>query len=300
LIDRLEENQHTPWLIAAMIAPVTQAASNCSWPVAGAVSLLCLGIYRGMALFGAGGTPGRWIGAVQWLWMLLVISEFLHWSMLCWPNYGSYHAVPLVLLLLAAWACGGRGNRAARAGGLLRWFLILLFGAVLLSGLREVKPQNLFPSWDIQTAHLITVMLIPVMGIGLGKTKRKVTLLMYAAVVSVVTAGIMSMDLISTMEAPFYEMSKSLTLLGVGKRFESLVAAGMTLGYYVLTSYLISITANAWDMGNRPNRSVWITALFTALIFCSGMRMNSRLLALGTIGVWVALPMLKKLAKNEK
>jgi len=300
LIDRLEENQHTPWLIAAMIAPVTQAASNCSWPVAGAVSLLCLGIYRGMALFGAGGTPGRWIGAVQWLWMLLVISEFMHWIMYCWPNHGNYHVVPLVLLFLAAYAVSKGTTAAARAGSALRIALVGLFGTILLSAIREIRLENLGPVWQMQTAHLITVMLIPVMGFGYGCWKGKGKVISYAVGVSVITTGVLSLPFIRMVDSPFYELSRSIHVFGSEHRLESLVAAGMTLGYYVLLSYLVGITANAWDPEKTKARSIWISALFAGLVFISGMRLNSRLLAVGNLLIWAVLPLVKNVGKNMK
>lgn len=294
------KNEYSIWILTAMAAPVIQAASNCSWPVVLVIGVLCLGICAGMERFDVGRNPGKWIGSVQWLWMLLVISEFMHWVMFYWPVNQNYHALPILLLALAAYASAGGAERAARAGAAMRWFLLLLIGAVLLSGIGEVDLENLAPSWDIQTAHLVTVMLLPAMGISLSNTKQKTAILLFAVLVSAVTVGVLSMTLISQMEAPFYEMSRSLTLLGIGQRFESLVAAGVTLGYYVLLSYLVTVTANAWEMGKRHNRSVWITAVFVALVFLSGMRLNSRILALGTIGVWVVLPIFKKVIKFEK
>lgn len=294
------KNEYSIWILTAMAAPVIQAASNCSWPVVLVIGVLCLGICAGMERFDVGRNPGKWIGSVQWLWMLLVISEFMHWVMFYWPVNQNYHALPILLLALAAYASAGGAERAARAGAVMWWFLLLLIGAVLLSGIGEVDLENLAPSWDIQTAHLVTVMLLPAMGISLSNTKQKTAILLFAVLVSAVTVGVLSMTLISQMEAPFYEMSRSLTLLGIGQRFESLVAAGVTLGYYVLLSYLVTVTANAWEMGKRHNRSVWITAVFVALVFLSGMRLNSRILALGTIGVWVVLPIFKKVIKFEK
>jgi len=283
-----------------MAAPVVQAASNCSWPAAAAICLLCLGICTGLERFGVGGTPGRWIGAVQWLWMLLLISEFLHWSMLCWPNHRSYHAVPLIILALAAASSGRGAEKASRAGGVLFWFLVVLLGMVTLSGVKQIQLENLMPEWKMQTAHLVSVMLIPCIGLTLGKVEHKGKLLFSTVAVSLVVTGVMGLGLIQKMEAPFYEMSRSMKLLGSSHRYESLVAAGMTLGYFVLTSYLLSVTAHAWDMGKRQCRSVWISAVFIGLVFVSGMRMNSRILALGTMAIWVVLPLLKKIVKNFK
>lgn len=297
--DDRSNNPDSRWLLAAMAAPLTQAASNCSWPAAVAVGVLCGVVCLGLERLTEGAPSCRWIGAVQWLWMLLLMSEFLHWSMLCWPQHKSYCTVPLVLLALAAWSSCRGTEKAAAVGGAVYWFLVILLGTVLFSAVREVRAENLKPEWGMQTAHLITVLLIPAMGLGAGTGKR-LQLTAYTLLVSVITVGVLSLEMVRRVEAPFYEMSRGISLLGMGQRFESLVAAAMTLGYFVLISYLLTVTANAWEMGKRQGRSIWISALFTALVFLSGMRLNSRLLALGTMLAWVLLPMLEKIVKILK
>lgn len=291
------EKLHTRWLLAAMAAPLTQAASNCSWPAAICIGVLCLGICWGLEWAGIGAVQTRVLGAIQWLWMLLVVSEFLHWVMLCWPDNGNYYGAPLILLTLAALAAAKGKESSAQAGGVLFWIILLLLGAILLSAIPQIEWNYLKPQWRMQTANLILVTLIPAMGSGMGRTQKK-GLLIYLVLVSAVTTGVMSMDLIDQMHAPFYEMSETVSLLGVGRRFEALTAVGMTLGYFVLTCYLLHVMAKAWEMGKRQNRSVWISAVFSAMIFVSGMRLNSRLLALGTMGIWVVLPVLEKIAKK--
>lgn len=297
---KLSEKLHTRWLLVAMAAPVAQAASNCSWPAAIIISTLCLGICAGLEKLGTGEVQTRWLGAIQWLWMLLVISEFLHWIMLYWPNYGNYHTAPLILLTLAGLSVTKGAEKSARAAGVLLWVIALLLGTILLSGIQEIEWKNLQPQWQMQTAYFIVVMLIPAMGVGLSRTKGKYAILLYSTLVSVITTGVMSVVLIEQMSAPFYEMSKSISFLGVGRRFEGLAAMGITIGYFALLAYLLTVTANAWEMGRRQKRSVWISALFSALVFLSGMRMNSRLLAIGTLVVWVVFPTIQKIIKIKK
>lgn len=293
------EKLHTRWLLAAMAAPLTQAASNCSWSAALCVGALCLAICWGLDRFHIGVVQSKLLGAVQWLWMLLVIGEFLHWVMLCWPNHGNYQGAPLILLALAAASAAKGKESCARSGSILLWIVAFLLGAILVSAVPQIEWNNLGPQWKMQTAYLVVVMLIPAMGIGMGKTKKK-SLLLCAVLVSVVTSGVMSMNLIEQMRAPYYEMSESISFLGIGRRFEALTAVGMTLGYYALLSYLLRIMAKAWEMGKSQHRSVWISAVFCALVFISGMRLNSRLLALGTIAIWVVFPILEKIIKKLK
>lgn len=296
----MTEKEHTLWLTAALLSPVTHTASGCSWVAVAAVAILCMSIHYAMAKIAVSGESGRWLGALQWLWMLLVISEFMHWTKLCWPGDGTEAVIPLTLLLLAAYTVAKGKTSASRAGSTMRWPVLILFGAVLLSGVKEVQLKNLKPQWQMQTANLITAMLIPAMGAGYGSWKGKGRTVLYAVAVSAVCTGVLSLNYIRGCNAPFYELGRSVTLLGIGQRFESLVAAGMTLGYYVLFTYLIGITAKSWEPEGRRNRSIWISALFVAAVFVSGMRLNSRLLAVGNLAVWVLFPVLKNIAKKMK
>lgn len=298
-MSRQNEQQNTRWLLAAMAAPVTQAASSCSWLVALSVGFLCLGISFGLDALSIGEEKSKLLSGIQWLWMLLIVSEFLHWTMLCWPNYRNYHAVPLTILVLAALSLAKGSANAASVGSILLYMLIFLLGAVLFSGIKEIKLENMGFQWEMQTAYYVVAMMVPVMASGTVKTTRKHSILVYAVAVALITCGVLSPERVGKMNAPFYEMSRSISLLGVGQRFESLVAAGMTLGYFALISFLLNISSNMWDPG-KMKRSIWISACFTGLVFLSGMRMNSRLLALGTIAVWVILPILEKIVKIMK
>lgn len=292
-------NKNARWILAAMAAPLTQAASNCSWPAVLTVTILSGLVTYGMERLEIAETKNRVFGAVQWLWMLLVISEFMHWCMFCWPEHRNYHALPLVLLALSAFAVTKGKERTATIGLVLFWFLAVILGAILLTGIKEVKLKNLKPEWRMQTAHLVTVMFIPAMG-KLRPAENRIRIIGYALAVSLVTTGVMTIELIQQLDAPFYEMSRSLTFLGGGLRFESLISAGLTLGYYILLTYLVTVTADAWEMGKRHNRGIWISAAFAALVFISGMRLNSRILAVGTMAVWVILPALEKTSKMIK
>lgn len=258
-----------------------------------------MSIGLGLEKLEVGNVRIRFLGAVQWLWMLLIISEFLHWTMLCWPNHENYYVVPLTILLLAAVSVSRGSEAAGRVAAILYWVLAGLLGTVLLSGIKEIKLVNLMPQWKMQTAHLIVVMLIPVMGIGIEANNHKKGIVAFGAAVAAITSGVLSLGLIEKMYAPFYEMGKSLSVLGIGQRFESMVAAAMTMGYFALISFLLTISANVWDKEGRIERGVWISAAFSGMVFLSGMRMNSRILALGSIVVWVVFPLLENFLKNR-
>lgn len=286
-------------MLAAMAAPLVQASSNCSWPVAAVVSGLCMAIAWGMEELKIGVGKTRIVTMLQWLWMLPVTGEFLHWTMFCWPDYKSYYAVPTVILVLAAWLMS-KGKAAARnVAGVLLPILVILFGAVLYSGIKEIKFENMVPEWKMQTAFIIVVMLLPVMRVGKEEIP-KTRMILSAVGVSLISGGVLSMAQIEKINAPIYELSRSITLFGAGKRYESVMASCMTIGYFLLMCYLLEISAKLWAKGETQKRNVWISALFAELVFISGMRVNSKLLAAGIIVLWVAFPVVEKILKNMK
>ena len=277
-----------------MTAPLAQTASACSWPAVLLIGAICLGICLGLEWIQA--QSSAWLAVVQWFWLSLVLAEFLHWIMYCWPERESYHAVPLTLLALAAWLAGKGEEEASRAGSAILWLLALLFGAVLLSAGKEIRLENLQPVWRMENAHLITALLIPAMGISLKEKGAcgKGTVLVMGLLLSIVATGVMTVSAAEKADCAFYELSRSIRLLGVADRFESLVAAGMTLGYFVLLSYLLSTCAQGAEQIKQGKGSwgVWSNAALTALWFVWGFRFSSTVLALGTILTWVILPAL--------
>ena len=292
----ITEKQESAWLAAAMIAPLAQTASGCTWPAVLLLGGACLLICWALGKYSA--ESSGWLNILQGIWNCVVISEILHWSVYCWPDQRSAYAVPLTLLLLAAWAASG-GARAVRSGCVLLWPVVLLLGAVLLSGIPEVQPENLMSGWQIPGAHLITAALIPALSAGRGE-KGNSRLLWRAAIFAMataaITAGVLSSAVSGRERVPIYELSRSLSLFGVGKRLESLIAAAMTMGYYVTVTFLISIGKNAQE----NQKAVWWVAALSGILLISGLHLDSRLMALGSVLIWVVLPLLSGLEKNFK
>lgn len=281
-----------------MAAPLAQTASACSWLAVLMVGIVCLGICWGLERIGA--RASAWLVVVQWFWLSLVAAEFLHWTMYCWPDYQSYHAVPMALLVLAGWLAAKGKSQASRAGNAMFWLLVILFGAVLLSGGKEVRWENVHSGLRMQNAHLITVMLIPAMGIGVKESGRKGVILALGVMLAFVTTGVLGAYGAEKSDCAFYELGRSMKLLGFADRFESLVAAGMTLGYFVLLSFLLSTCAQGAEQIKTGEGAlgVWSNAVLTALWFVWGFRLSSTVLALGTILTWVVLPALNCLQRN--
>lgn len=296
----LKNGVRSLWLPAAMAAPLVQTASSCSWLAVLLTGALCLGTCWGLERIR--NEPSPWLCVVQWFWLSLLNAEFLHWTMYCWPDYRSYCAVPLTLLALGAWTAAKGKEQVSRAGNALFWFVIILVGAVLLSGIKDVKLENIGSELRIKNADLLTVFLLPAVGLSVEKSEKrtKLGILGLGIAAAVVTTGVLSAQAAAKVDSGFYELSRSLRLLGIGERFESLAAAAMTLGYFVLLAFLLSscgVGAARMKVG-KESWGVWSNAALTALWFLWGFRLSSAVLSLGTVLTWLVLPVLNSIQIN--
>ncbi len=289
--NQLPEKQREIWLAAAVAAPLAQTAAGCSWPVAALLG--CFGVLLSCLI--AGEARDKWTEALRSIWSSVVIWEMLYWSADCWPGQWGRHGV-LILLVLAVWAADSGAERPARAGCVLFWPVATLFGVVLASGIPEIRWENLRPVWYLPDGALLTVMLIPMLHAGVkGKAGGKIPLGMAAVGIlfSVVTVGVLSYKGIGE-NAAIYELSRSLRLLGVGERLESLIAAALTIGYFCTMTYLLRASAYP-----KRRRTVWVQAMIPAVLYIANLRLNSWYVATGSLVFWVLIPGISGLL-NEK
>lgn len=288
---RNEKNKST-WFLTALAVPVMQAASGCSWPAACALGILTLGVCEGVEALGV--PEIGWLQGIGWLWLTVVLSSTLGWTLHCWPSNSP--AIPGALLLLAAWAASGGEDKAMRAGNLLRFFILALLGAVLLSGVWDIRMENLRPDWRVDNASLLTTLLLCGGGTGMGSKGLgvKSALFLLAVTVSVVVTGVLSGSFASAQASALFELSKSVRLLGVAERFESLAAVGMTLGYYVFACWCLTLCGNWAKTATKAKGTwpVWTTAgaAFAGLFL--KWQNYGMILAIGTLIVFIVLPLI--------
>lgn len=298
MTNRAERNKRVRFL-TALAVPVMQAASGCSWLTAAGLGILCLGICAGVEALGVPDT--KWLRAAQWVWMTVLLGTVMGWTLYCWPSDSP--VIPGILLLLAAWTAAG-GEELMRAGNLLRFFLIGLLGAVLLSGLFDIRAENLRPSWRLDNGDLITVLLLPSAGICLGGKGMgtKLFLLALAIGVSAVVTGVLSGPFAAKQASAVYALSKNVRLLGVAERFESLAAAGMTLGYYVFACWCLSLCGK-WGktvINTDKPWPVWLAAAAAFAGFFVKWPKPDRFLPGGTVLIFVFAPLIAALIEKWK
>lgn len=285
--NQVSDRQNQVWIVASMAAPLAKAASGGSWPAVLAMGAITLLTGRWLAKYQA--EPKHWLEILQSLWGSVVISQQLFWCEECWPSHRDGKAAALILLGLCIWlACKGR-SATARVGCTLIWPVGFLLGLILLSAVPEIKVENLRPAWEMPSAHLVTVLLITTFYVG-GDKRRKagmdVWLLLFPVAVSVVTAGVLSNRIGEAGQTGLYELSRSVSFFGVSQRLESVAAMGMTMGYFGGIGYLLSIPEGT------ANRSGMVMAygVVAGLLFILNIRLDSRLIAIGSVLIWVVFP----------
>lgn len=290
--NQMTRRQSNVWLLAAMAAPLAKTASVCSWPAVLILGSITLGIGGWLTMYPA--EPRPWVEALQGLWGSVVASELLYGCGDCWPSHSNPKAAALILLALCVWANYKGRQRGARIGCMLVWPVGLLLGLIMLLAAPEVRLQNLYPSWEMPDAALVTILLVPTL-YKEQETKIRIggrgVLLCFALAISLITAGVLSPRVSSGAGTGVYELSRSIS--GVSQRLESIAAAALTMGYFGGIGYLLSIPEKTSNRG----RMVVTYGALAGLLFLMDIRLDSRIMAIGSILIWAILPFLGGLQK---
>lgn len=303
------------WVVSGLSAPLAQTAARSSWPGVIALGVIgCAASCLVLHMAEKGIYTGRWYCLLQCVWLAAISGEIAQWSEDCWPTGTDFPVVPLTLLVLAVFAAWDGAERASRIGGVLFWFLALLYAIILGAGTENLKLKYMQPVWEMPEANLVVLFLLPVTAGLLPSEKRGGSialagLITFAVVVSLWTAGTLSYPVAQNLSQPFYEYSKSMSLLGVAERFESFASVALTMGYFTLLSLLLSAAGHLTEKAFPGKGRVGIvSATITAgAIMAFAPKIPQIYLAVCAILAWVILPLItgrmiaiKKSKKNEK
>lgn len=308
--------QLAAWLFVAISAPIIQLVGRNGWLAAAATGTVCLGLcWLVTAMPERQITQQKWFCILQLPVIVLVAAEFAMWSVDCWPTGTDFPVVPLTLLTLAVFSALHGATVASRVPSVLFWFLAILYGIVLVAGSKNIRVQWLTPTWELPEYGLLLTLLLPSVAVLLPREKGKPMQLVFPVILLFLTAstfwtvGTISSGVAAEVSWPFYESSKSLNLLGVAERFESLVSVAMTLGYFSLYSLLLSAAGSAgeciktgWGKG-----TVIACGIATAALTLLMIHTARGLLVIITLITWCFLPVFggftelwKKSKKGEK
>lgn len=285
------------WITAAVSAPLAHY-SGAGWFAV----LLAAGAMLPLTLLSSEGwrSLSKVEAALEFAWIIMVLAALIPGSGAYWSGAQTQWVVPLTMLALAA--LSGSGERAARVGATLFWILILMYLPLIFAGVVRMKFEYLTPIAGEWTAGLLLTLLIPgLAGVwkedGHGACLWTLGIGVLAAALAVMSQGILSGAVAMTEEAPFFELSRNLG------RFEPLVAAALTFGWYQFASFLMNAAAmlgTKFGLNEKWGRRIVFGG--AAFLVLYGVQMDGIILTILGLSFWVLVPMLhtKKLSKKSE
>lgn len=302
--EKLSGRQLSAWLFAAIV-PVGLQILDGGW-----VWTLCfgsLGLVLAWLQWRRPRKPGKTESVILILYVTILMGQLLHYTAQSWPVGNSDPAVPLILLALAAWSAQKGPAAAARVGAVLFWVVLGIYLVVFVAGVKEVKMEWLIPEADMVSPLALELFLLPCAATALlheRATPGKKVALTVAFLVAgtLIAVGVLSPTMTAELPNAFYEMSRSLDLLGVAQRFEAMICAGATVGWFAVLSMLLTLcgTYTKKIFSEQGRVGVWLAAVGAAGWKLCGLHIMPLYLLLAGAVFWVIIPLLAQGLGKEK
>ena len=287
----LAPKQLATWLCTALIPVVLQMCIRPHWALLLAVAVCFLAT----ALVWKWGRVSRHpiLCGLQYLYIIVLLSQLLPHAAASWPG-DNYPAVPLVLLILAAWSAQKGASAAARVGCVLFWLVLLFYLSLMGAAAEQVDPGNwAFSIGSIEPLPLV-LLLLPCGALVLRKiengTPRLWLIGVFLLLSCLITQGA-APELLKRTADPLYELSRGIRAFGIAQRFEALLSAAMTTGWFCLLTVLLSC-AGAWGSRNRGVIAVWVAAGGAGVLMLCNLHISWNLAAIMAAVFWVGIPLL--------
>lgn len=301
----LTPGQLATWLCAALIPTLLQLAAGLGWLTAGITAAICCAAVFAVWKWGRV-IKHPFLACVQYLYIIVLLWNLLPHAALSWPGDND-PAVPLMILVLAAWSAHKGAAASARVACVLFWFVLLIYPAIIASGITEMEWKWLRPNlgdapWMAATLMLLPCAVLPLRQMPGGWKKRLLLPGAFLVISAAITAGIMSPELAQSLKDPFYTAAQSMHLLGFAQRFEALLSAGMTVGWFCLYAVLLS-AAGAWAEQIKPRLSgvgLWLGTVLAALGMLCNLHIMWTIAVILAAVFWVAIPLITQGLVREK
>ena len=301
--NKLGAAQLWAWTAVAVSAPAAQFAAGSNWTGTVLTALLCgILIWIGDRVLPENPEYGKFGGAILWLWNSLAVSQVMGFTAGCWPEGETTVFLPICLAVLAAASVYDGALRGARVGATVLWLTAILYLLVVVAAVKEIQICWLRPESPESNPALATGLLTIPASLALREEKGRgagwiAGILIFPVVISACVSGVLSPDRASGVNG-FYELSRSLSLFGMIKRFEALVSVAMTVGWFCLMSLLL---AGAARQSREKGFGTVSAAAAAIVLFLLEVKISAFVWILGAVGVWILLPLAlrKKARKNE-
>lgn len=295
--NELPNRQLTAWLAASLIPTLLQLSAGTNWVIAIVTAVICGAAVYAVSKWGRMPMQPLLLWA-QYLYIVVLLCTLLPQAAYSWPG-DNYPAVPLILLALAAWSAHKGSRTAACVGCVLFWVVLGIYLFVLALGTGNLRaewlrPMHLVPSWQA-----ITFLLLPcgaVLTVG-NRNKWKCRLLLPAGVwvmATIVAAGVLSPERLNALPDPLYTAVRSMELPGTVQRFEVLLSAGMTVGWFSLLALLLAMSAAVFEGIKQTygKKALLSCAALSAVGMLCNVHISWWILAILATVFWAVIPIL--------
>lgn len=295
--EKIPSRQLISWIFAATVPVGIQLLSGSGWVwtvCGGAISVAACAV-----LWKIHRETAKWESVFLFVYAVILLGQLLRHTAQCWPMGNSDPAVPLILLVLAAVSAQKGPSAAARVGAVLFWAVLGLYLLVFAAGAKDVKLDWLMPNQKAFNATGMMIYLLPWAAARLLKEHRplskKICLApVFILVGTVVTAGVLSPAVAAKLPNAFYEMSRSLNLFDVARRFEALICAVTAAGWFSLMSLLLTLCGTYAHnvFPEKGRQGLWLAAAAAAVGALCGLHIKPAILLLAGTIFWVIIPLL--------
>lgn len=294
--NKIPDAQWGAWLLTATVGPLLSIVGQNGWLTVSVAAVVCA-VLCFCVLSGKQVELPCWLCMLELGWLTVFLAGIARLSGACWDAADTFPVIPIVLLLLAALASQNGAAHAARSGATLVWVILPVLGVVALAGTADVDLSWVRRDMEVPDGMLISLLLIPCLGIFLPRDSSKRALWITPILGLIAVTGSVLMDAtvgqevaINTVNS-FYEFSKGVSLFGVAERFEAVVACVLTAGWFSLCVLVLSAVYHLTEKIFRPGAkwSVWLIASVSAGLVCS-LTNADRWMAIGTLIFWGFLP----------
>lgn len=249
----------------------------------------------------------RFVWIAQWIWFAVLAGSCAPIGASCWPDGDTFPVVPLVLLVLAAFAAKSGGENLARCAAVLLWVVLAAVGVLLGIGAREWKWDLLTTDLVLPDAYLAVAVLLPCVslflspGVSVGKG---LPLLVFGIAVAIVLGltGVLSVEGMRQAANPFYTYAQCVRMGGASWRMEPLASCVMTMGWFLFLAILLTCAGNCAARIQKDFGSVGVicgVAVAAVWTLCK-VNISPWWIVLGCTIFWVVVPLLAQIVPRAK
>lgn len=287
--------QLAAWVFVAVVPTAIQLTAGASWLSVLLTVLICL--FCTCLVWRWGITPTtKSYAAAMWMLMAILLGVLSQEAIKCWSQ-GGHVAVPLILLVLALWSAWKGPAAAAGIGCVLFWLFLILYLVLFAGGLNEIQLRWLKPTQTNVEGLGCVLLLVPAAAaIHLNKReciKSRVFLIgLFCVLGSIITVGVLSPQVAANKEYAFYEMARSLTLLGQARRFEAVLSAGTTIGWFTMMCLCLTICGKVAEniSSGWGGKGMVLAAALAAVCVLLRLQIPGVILLLFAGLLWVLIP----------